>query len=95
MQSQSSPPLQRQRDLAGEVAVPRYKQLLDRLVPVLIDPAEPPLQVATHLLQVREQILTGLLRVGMVLGTLALLISIIPPLDDTPPTILAIDFGVI
>jgi signal transduction histidine kinase len=95
MQSQSTPPLPHQRELSAKDSVRHYKQLLDRLVPVLATPAELPAHISAHLLQVREQILTGLLRVGVVLGTVALLVALLPPLLDTPPPVLAIDAGIL
>ncbi len=75
--------------------MPLYKQLLDWLAPLRDNQGELPPHAATHLQQVREQILTGLLRVGVVLGTAVYLIAILLPLNDTPPTLLALNCGIL
>lgn len=95
MHSQPTPPLQRQRELAPEPKVRRYKQLFDRLVPMLSNPAEPVPHVSTQLLHVREQILTGLLRVAAALGTAVFLVLLLPPFVYTQPIELAVDFVVL
>ncbi|NTW03161.1 MAG: HAMP domain-containing histidine kinase [Oscillochloris sp.] len=76
--------------------VSRAKHFLDWLAPIRADPAaRQHLQSRAHLQPFREQVLTGLLRIGAMLGTLALLISSIPPLLDAPGSVLFIDAGIL
>jgi signal transduction histidine kinase len=57
--------------------------------------AEQTPQTPAHLQLEREQILTGLLRVGVALGSLAMVVGSLPPLLDTPPIMLAINGGLL
>ncbi len=75
--------------------MPGIRQLLEWFAPMRATPIAQSPHFPAHLQPVREQILTALLRVGVVLGTLALVIGSIPPLLDTPPAVLMIDGGIL
>jgi signal transduction histidine kinase len=91
------PPPSSQRQPIGQLAapvesaLPQLQRALDLLVPAI--PLRSDERRGTHprLQQAREQILTGLLRSGALLGTLALIIAVVPPLLDTPTPVLIID----
>lgn len=90
IESEQLPPARQPVDAPPNTKTPRLLHLLHLVIPP-ITPWREPFDAALPSLQAREQIMTGLLRAGALLGTAALIVGMLLSFEDTPAYEFAID----